>query len=325
LGIAAPIQFFLCRRGTPIPSAALETCQKEFAKDSRTINGLKRRDSKISRRSLAFRRSIASRASLVLAPTVLDADETEGTPLKVIRLFVGVVASALILTIPTQDLFANTVNWANWTSQAGIDPGCQKPATVNGSAGIVDIKYSGDTCGIIINYPSWTPASTYADGTIVANAPLSGQNIIKLYGGTPDVNTIMFSTPVVNPVMAIWSLGAPGSNAEFIFNQTPSFVTGGPNAEYGGTAITVTGNTVSGAEGNGTIQFKGTFSSLSWTNPFAENWYGFTVGYAGVAAAAVPEPSSFLLLGTALLGLWLVCRSRQPERVAKFRATPFRV
>ena len=85
------------------------------------------------------------------------------------------------------------------------------------------------------------------------------------------------------------------------FAQTPTFEAGGPSAEYGGSAISVLGNVVSGTEGNGSIAFLGTFSSISFTTSNYENWYGFTVG---TAAEAVPEPSTWamILLGFAGLG-----------------------
>ena len=89
------------------------------------------------------------------------------------------------------------------------------------------------------------------------------------------------------------------------------FVAGGPGAEYGGSSIAVSGNDVVGTEGDGTVQFIGTFTSISWTNPVAEDWYGFNVGVAGVAAA-VPEPGEMgmLLAGLTLTGL-AVRRRRQ--------------
>jgi hypothetical protein len=155
----------------------------------------------------------------------------------------------------------------------------------------------------IASYPSWTPTTTWADGVVVNNAPVSANGIMQLDGGTAALNTLTFSTPVVNPVIAIWSLGASGAPASFVFGATPVLIAGGPSAEYGGSSITVSGNTVSGAEGNGTVEFLGTFSSITWTNPQFEFWYGFNVGAPSVATAAVPEPSSLSLLaiGTVIL------------------------
>ncbi len=192
-----------------------------------------------------------------------------------------------------------TIDWNTWTSNS--------TGTIASTP--VTVTFTGEnSTGWYNNYPSWTPATTFADGTVVANAPTGSNGIIKLFGGggaNATVDTLTFSTAVVNPVFTIWSLGQGGDTASFNFiGATPVFVSGGPGAEYGGQSITVSGNNVYGAEGDGTVQFMGTYTSISWTNPTFENWYGFNVGIAGVAAA-VPEPASvgLLLAGLALVGL----------------------
>ena len=188
---------------------------------------------------------------------------------------------------------AATESWNQWDAN---DHG-----TIATGSGSVDVGFSGETgSGWYASYPSWQPSSTWADGSVVANGPTGG--IVRLTGGGSTVDTITFSQPVVDPVFTIWSLGQGGNTASFDFiGATPVFVVGGASAEYGGSAISVVGNTVYGTEGNGTVQFKGTFTSLSWTNPKYEDWYGFNVGIA----AAVPEPAStgLLLAGLALVGV----------------------
>jgi hypothetical protein len=173
--------------------------------------------------------------------------------------------------------------------------------TVNGSPVTVTFSTTNSHTNSTSS-TSWTPTSTFADGVVVGNAPVTANGIMQLTGGTNAVNTLSFSTPLTNPVLAIWSLGQPGLMAEFDFSATPVLLAGGPSTEFGGSSISVAGNDVLGAEGNGTVEFTGTFSSITWTNPVFENFYGFNVG----APTAVPEPTSmavFGLVGVAGLGV----------------------
>jgi hypothetical protein len=178
--------------------------------------------------------------------------------------------SCLILAGSANVAAAAVVSWNTWTS------------TSAGTDGTIGVTYAGPANALVASYPTYTPTATWADGTIVNNAPLPSNNILQIFGGNSSVQTLTFSQAVVNPVFAIWSLGAPQFPASFVFGQTPTFVSGGPSFEYAGGPISVVGNTVSGNEANGTIQFNGTFTQLTWTNPLFENWYGFNVGYESV-------------------------------------------
>lgn len=196
---------------------------------------------------------------------------------------------------------AETVYWNTWANASSGQ------MVVNGTP--VDVTFS-TTNGhnAVANYPSWTPISTFADGNVVDNGPVASNGIMQLFGGTTALNTLSFSTPVENVVIAIWSLGQAGRPTTFEFSgATPSLVSGGPNAEYGGSTISVAGNTVTGTEGNGTIRFQGQFSELQWTNPVNENWYGFNVG----VMQAVPEPTQMALFGIGLGLLLLLSAGRQ--------------
>ena len=134
--------------------------------------------------------------------------------------------------------------------------------------------------------------------------------MITLNGAVSGTRTLTFASPVTNPVFAIWSLGQPGLAATFTFDATPTLQAGGPNASFGGQSITVAGNTVSGLEGNGVLQFEGSFSALSWTST-REHYYGFTVGTAGTAAV-IPEPATWGLMAAGLVALGGVGRRRRP-------------
>ena len=189
------------------------------------------------------------------------------------------------------------IDWNQWTSNS----------TGSIASTPVTITFTGQNGGgWSASYPSYGPAATWADGTVVSNAPTGG--IVVLSGGNTNVNTVTFSQAVTNPIFAIWSLGQGGINASFNFiGATPVFVSGGASAEYGGSSISVSGNNVSGNEGNGTVEFLGTYTSLSWTNPTYEYWYGFNVGITDVAPS-VPEPAS---IGLMLAGLTLVGLARR--------------
>jgi hypothetical protein len=176
-----------------------------------------------------------------------------------------------------------TTVWTTWTKATIGTPGSAS-GTLNGS----EVKYAGE----VLNYNTtgtadiWaSPASSFVGGTSTAS-PDTPNDAIYLQGQAVK-NTITFSTPVVNPVFAIWSLGNPSAGASFTFDATPTFEAGGPDA-YGGSAISVSGNVVSGHEGSGVVQFTGTFSSISWTDT-PEYYYAFTVGATNAAA---PEISS---------------------------------
>jgi hypothetical protein len=194
---------------------------------------------------------------------------------------------------------AAQVLWTNWGDRTAL--GTISPLGVT-------VSYSGEVQSLISWYPSWEPVSTYSGGTI-DNAPLQWGGIIWLDGGTSNLSTISFSTPVVNPVMAIWSLGDSVTQASFVFSDNQPFTiqSGGPDIVYGGSTILASGNTVYGSEAYGTIQFQGTYSQLTWTNPQYEHWSGFTVG----APVAVPIPAAVWLFGSGLLGLIGVARRRR--------------
>jgi hypothetical protein len=212
------------------------------------------------------------------------------------------ICMLFILAASTPSAAAATI-WTDWTSASSGAPG-----SATGTVGGVGVSYAGELAGFVINGGSniWNPESSFVGGTVTDSPDAIGDDL-RLIGNTGLTNTITFSTPVENPVFAIWSLGQPGVMASFTFGLTPTLQAGGPNANFGGSSISIAGNVVSGFEGNGVVQFNGTVSSISWTNT-PENFYAFTVGVNGDIVNPIPEPST-ILLTVAGAGLLLLCRS----------------
>lgn len=210
----------------------------------------------------------------------------------------AIAVSAILATTPVA---AAPIDWASWSGVTTSNTTTGAALATFADLGIT-AGYTGELISFQANYPSYTPVATFSGGS-VSNGPVQADGIIQIFGGTgTGTHTLTFSQAVLNPVLAIWSLGQPGLLAQFVFDQSFTIQSGGPNAEYGGASITALGNTVSGIEGNGVIQFNGSLTSISWTNPVFENWYGFTVGVP--VAAAIPEPETYALMlaGLALLG-----------------------
>lgn len=207
-------------------------------------------------------------------------------------------ALAVAIALVCAPLSAQTV-WTDWTSAAAGAPG-SAAGTLNG----VVVSYSGEVLGnTVTNGTSgfWNPSTSFVGGT-VGVSPDSVGDIVTLAGGFTGTSTLSFAAPIENPVFAIWSLGQPGAPASFTFDASPVFQVGGPNANFGGSTISVAGNVVNGTEGNGVVQFNGSVSSISWTNT-PEFFYGFTVGTAGSTTVPIPEPSTYALMLVGLAGL----------------------
>ncbi len=207
----------------------------------------------------------------------------------------GLGAACSIMVFLALAAPATPVIWADWTSAQIGDPGSAAGTMTIGSVAI-NVTYSGEvfytteTNGQGTDY--YTPISTYTS-TTVTNPPLGGMITFVVGGAT--VDTITFSPPVSNPVMAIMSLGSPGVNVDLAFNAPFTILSTGTGWWGGGPLLTQTRNTLHGAESDGLIQFNGTFSSISWTVSPGDSYYsGLTVGAFGVV---LPAPNIQLIQG----------------------------
>lgn len=218
------------------------------------------------------------------------------------------VSKALILLVflcgPTS--LSAQAFWTDWTAA--------NSGTVSGSLSVfsqaIEVTYTGpyawtQTAGGAYNwdFPIYDVAGP---GTRPATSDL-----IALIA--PGLHTLTFSAPVVDPFIAIMSLGRTYLPVSYSFSDPFTLLTEGRGWWGDGWFNVSPDNRVlTGYEGHGVVQFSGTFSTLSWYSDPAENWHGITMGVAD-AGSVVPEPGTILLLATGLLGIGGVARWRRRD------------
>jgi hypothetical protein len=210
-----------------------------------------------------------------------------------------------LFAITSGCVFGSTIDWTNWQTQP-------TSTSANGTLLVgstpVTVSYSGEIAFTQLNGTGtdyFLPSTTFTAPPTVPNAPPSDMIAID---GTATTHTITFSSAVVNPIMEIVSLGQPGFGTQYDFSlgagQSMSILNQGPSNNFGGcnTCLSLSGSNITGTEGDGVIQFVGTYTSLTWTGANPEYWNGFTFGVTGLASTTTaPEPATWGTLLFALL------------------------
>ena len=249
-----------------------------------------------------------------MLPLIQDARLAPETraPLHTLR----VAAIALVVSLVTfaTPLVHAATAWTDWT--AALTTGASPVNVVTGQLNLggapVDVTFRGATDAVELSGADWWNVSSSPDTYSSTGAP-DRNDIIRLVGGDASRYEITFSTAVTDPVVAFFSLGTAAIRVDYQFDQSPVLLSSGSGL-FGGcaTCLLVEGNSVSGTEGYGAVQFKGSHTELTWTIPRFEYWHGFTVGAGPVAS--VPEPSVYVLLASGLLVGVFVARRRIRRR-----------
>ena len=196
--------------------------------------------------------------------------------------------------------FGGPVVWTSFTSATST----QALGTLNGSA--VTITAAS---GIVPGSSSFGPSSLWACGaTCTATYANSGLSVTT--GGAANASllaiqaattyTISVAPGLFGPVyLAFMSLGQGGVPVTYTYTGlTGGTLQSGGAGSFGGSAITVTSNSVSGTEGNGWASFansgSGALTSFSFTSSAAEFYGGIQIG------TMTPEPGTMALLGGGL-------------------------
>lgn len=221
------------------------------------------------------------------------------------RIRTAAAALAAACSISAGVASAVPVIWTDWTSASAV--------AAAGTLGGINVSFTGN-----LNPVAQTAGGTFFWGTNPSIYTAPGldngppdPDIIRLTGGTgTGVQTITFSAPVTNPVMAILSLGQSNVEVRYDFDSPFDIRNSGAGFFGGGILNELAGDILQGFEGHGLIQFIGTFTSISWTMPIAEFWHGFQIGVPTINGR-VPEPGTLALLGLMLAGLGFARKGRR--------------
>ena len=151
--------------------------------------------------------------------------------------------------------------WTDWTS---VTSNASATGTLALTSGNITVTYTSPQV-YSIQQPGFFNLNDVYNGTM----PNSGTEGLQALHGAGTTHTYTFSQPVTNPILVFWSMNGN------IFTFTKDFVVLGKT-----TGITANSRILTGyaSECNASIQFIGTFTSISYTSSLLENWTGVTVG-----------------------------------------------
>jgi hypothetical protein len=215
-----------------------------------------------------------------------------------------------VMSVAATPTMTSAQTWTSWNS-AGTN-------VFNGTLLGTSVTYTGNYAGGQLTGGGGTdyfsPSGAYTQGGLTS--PNTGGNVGFVQLIQPSTGLLTFSSPLSNVYLALISVGQPGYAVSYTFDQPFTVVSNNnTNCAYWGCgSYTQSGNTLTGYEFSGTLEFAGTVSSLSMTTDPGENWHGFTVG--ADAVSVTPEPASLVLMGTGLVGVVGFARRRRKNSAA---------
>lgn len=224
---------------------------------------------------------------------------------------------AALLTLPIGSGHAGFISWTDWTSGVEGENGIAT-GTISIGSTTVGVTYTGDIAftqlGLVADFNYWSEngdPKPYTGNTVVDNAPTPYELIALTRTGI--TNTLTFSEPVRNPILPIVSMGQPDRAVAYDFDIPFTVLSNGvgywsfANAGNPGLLTVSPDGILMGREAHATIQFVGTFSTISWvTREQSEYWHGITIGLTH--DALIPEPTSLALFGLGLATLGAIRR-----------------
>lgn len=185
----------------------------------------------------------------------------------------------------SQNSMAGVINWVDWQSAT---PG-HVSGTGTSQGETIGIEYAG-----IWNFvqtgsgTDYFNPDTYSNNAVIDNRPPAAEMISITGGSNALTHTVTFSQAVVNPIMAIVSLGQPSITVTYEFIDETFNILSSGTGFWGGaepdSLFQLTPSILTGIEGHGAIQFTGSYTEISWNVPTFENWHGFTFGFEMLAS-----------------------------------------
>lgn len=193
-------------------------------------------------------------------------------------------------------------SWIDWTT---MDTG-----TLTIGSTVVGVSMTGSS-PLSLNdgdyyYNNGSTGGVAPTGTYGGYQP---SDMLQVY--TPSIFTLTFSQAIVNPYIALVSVGQGSVPVTYSFDSAVSVLSSGGNY-WGYSGYTVAGNQFTGYEFNGVLQLQGTFTTMNIAVGQPEFWHGFNVGSAAVSAVPEPESYALMLAGLGLMGA--IARRRKAKQ-----------